>query len=545
MPAQEVWEAKDSAYKASLAVKAAENALSISPDVSELLQEAKQQVAQAVRFANAAENAWQSRLGNAADMPAVHQHVLKSKVAAEKASELARSATVAILQSEDRQTREDSVTTPEPPTSPKVPTHTDAAPSPKATPPATNNAPIRMPEPRPSAPSSLPAPLAPILATIAMPLTALQPRLEDFFSRKGLAKRLITALVLVPGCLVFLYLLLWASPMYISEARFAVRGQNTAPAMDALSSLFRVATSTQGESYIVLDYISSLDMVEKLDAKLHLRAHYADKARDIWFRLWGNATQDELRDYWQWAVTTSFDPDTGILSVQVKAFTPDMALALCRGILGNSEALVNAMNERAREDAISQARQEVARAEQRVREAREASRAWRERTVILDPEAVASGLYGVVNSLEAEVTKTTAELAQTLTYMKKDSPRVAQLRNKLTVLQKQLAAEKERLAGQAKTDVPLSSILSEYQRLALEEEFAQKQLTSAMTSLEAARVQADAKSLYIEPFERPVLADESLYPRPVYFTFIYMVTSLLLLGLVSLIIAAVREHAGF
>ena len=60
----------------------------------------------------------------------------------------------------------------------------------------------------------------------------------------------------------------------------------------------------------------------------------------------------------------------------------------------------------------------------------------RERTVILDPEAVASGLYGVVNSLEAEVTKTTAELAQTLTYMKKDSPRVAQLRSKLSVLQK-------------------------------------------------------------------------------------------------------------
>lgn len=425
---------------------------------------------------------------------------------------------------------------------PEAPKDKSQAPAPKTVPPmpAGSAAPLQMPEPSP------PASVAPSgLVRYLPPLASLRPRLEAFFSRKGLAKRLITALVLVPGCLVFLYLLLWASPMYISEARFAVRGQNTAPTMDALSSLFRVATSTQGESYIVLDYISSLDMVEKLDAKLHLRAHYADKARDIWFRLWGNATQDELRDYWQWAVTTSFDPDTGILSVQVKAFTPDMALALCRGILGNSEALVNAMNERAREDAISQARQEVARAEQRVREAREASRAWRERTVILDPEAVASGLYGVVNSLEAEVTKTTAELAQTLTYMKKDSPRVAQLRNKLTVLQKQLAAEKERLAGQAKADVPLSSILSEYQRLALEEEFAQKQLTSAMTSLEAARVQADAKSLYIEPFERPVLADESLYPRPVYFTFIYMVTSLLLLGLVSLIIAAVREHAGF
>ena len=57
--------------------------------------------------------------------------------------------------------------------------------------------------------------------------------------------------------------------------------------------------------------------------------------------------------------------------------------------------------------------------------------------------------------------------------------------------------------------------------------------------------QADAQSLYIEAFERPTLPDESLYPRPIYFNIIFMVTALLLLGLVSLIIAAVREHAGF
>ena len=369
--------------------------------------------------------------------------------------------------------------------------------------------------------------------------------LSAFLSPKGLAKRLITALVLLPGLLVFLYLSLWASDMYISEAKFAVRGQNAAPAMDALSSLFRVTTSTQSDSYIVLNYITSLDMCNKLDAKLHLRAHYSNRANDIWFRLWKHPTQDEIRDYWQWATTVAYDPDTGNLSVEVKAFSADMAHKICQGILENSEALVNAMNQRARADAISQAQLEVNRAEERIRKAQAAMRAYRERTIILDPQAVATGLYGVVNELEASVTKTTAELAEALTFMKGDSPRVVQLRNRLEVLQKQLEAEKQRLAGDLKQDVPLSALVSEFQSLALEEEFAQKQLTSAMASLEAARVQADAQSLYIEAFERPALPDESLYPRPVYFTFIFMVTALLLLGLVSLIIAAVREHAGF
>ena len=369
--------------------------------------------------------------------------------------------------------------------------------------------------------------------------------LSAFLSPKGLAKRLITALVLLPGLLVFLYLSLWASDMYISEAKFAVRGQNAAPAMDALSSLFRVTTSTQSDSYIVLNYITSLDMCDKLDAKLDLRAHYSNRANDIWFRLWKHPTQDEMRDYWQWATTVAYDPDTGILSVEVKAFSAEMAHKICQGILENSEALVNAMNERARADAISQAQLEVDRAEERIRKAQAAMRAYRERTIILDPQAVATGLYGVVNELEAAATKTAAELAEALTFMQGDSPRVIQLRNRLEVLQKQLEAEKQRLAGDLKQDVPLSALVSEFQSLTLEEEFAQKQLTSAMASLETARVQADAQSLYIEAFERPTLPDESLYPRPVYFTFIFMVTALLLLGLVSLIIAAVREHAGF
>lgn len=105
--------------------------------------------------------------------------------------------------------------------------------------------------------------------------------------------------------------------------------------------------------------------------------------------------------------------------------------------------------------------------------------------------------------------------------MKPSSPRVRQLENRLQVLNKQLASEKRRLAGKIKDDKSLNDLLSGFQALTLEEEFAQKQLTSAMTSLEAARVRADAQTQYVEAFQRPVLADESLYPRPVLFTFIY------------------------
>ena len=356
---------------------------------------------------------------------------------------------------------------------------------------------------------------------------------------------MLLSCVLLPTLMVFLYLALFASDIYLAEAKFAIRSQTQQQSLDMLSTFFRTNSSSLSDSYIVQNYIQSMDMIDKVDAKLHVRDHYADRSHDIWYRLTRNATQDEMLHYWSWAVVTTFDPDTSIMTVQTKAFSPQMAQSVCQAILDASEALVNAMNDRARTDAISLAQAEVTRAEARIRTAHEAMRQYRERTVILDPQAVASGLYSLVNQLEGEITKTTAELAEASTYMQADSPRVVMLQNRLNVLQKQLQSEKARLASQMQGDKPLSALVSEFQSLTLEEEFAQKQLTSAMASLETARVQAESKSLYVESFQKPMVPDESLYPRPIVFSLVFMLAAAVLLGLVSLIVAAIREHAGF
>lgn len=397
-----------------------------------------------------------------------------------------------------------------------------------------------------AAPSSGLLPLLPEAARTKLDrLAPYAERIRHFFRPQGLALRLLLACVVLPTLMVFLYLALFASDIYLAEAKFAIRSQNQQQSLDMLSTFFRTNSSSLSDSYIVQNYIQSMDMIDKVDAKLHVRDHYADRSHDIWYRLTRHATQDEMLRYWSWAVVTTFDPDTSIMTVQVKAFSPQMAQAVCQAILDASEALVNAMNDRARTDAISLAQAEVARAEARIREAHEAMRQYRERTVILDPQAVASGLYGLVNQLEGEITKTTAELAEATTYMQADSPRVVMLQNRLTVLQKQLQSEKARLASQMQGDKPLSALVSEFQSLTLEEEFAQKQLTSAMASLETARVQAESKSLYVESFQKPMVPDESLYPRPIVFSLVFMLAAAVLLGLVSLIVAAIREHAGF
>ena len=214
-------------------------------------------------------------------------------------------------------------------------------------------------------------------------------------------------------------------------------------------------------------------------------------------------------------------------------------------MLARSEALVNAMSRRAQDDAIALAMTEVKTAEQRVRAAQEAMREFRNRSGMLDPASTAGGLQDIVSQLESEAVKIRAEIAEAATYMSKDAPALVGLRARLEAVETQLASEKPRLAGEAARADSLTAFAGEYEALQTESEFARQQLVSAMTSLETSRVKAEAKSRYVVAFQVPALPDESLYPRPFLFAACVLVGALVLAGLCSLIVAAVREHAGF
>lgn len=416
-----------------------------------------------------------------------------------------------------------------------VPPKPTAAPKPNA---------VSAPKPPvPAAPVERPAPQAvPHLALASRSASTAPGRIRSRFSP---AIKAVLAAVLLPTLLSLLYFGLWASPMYIAEARFAVRGAETSGAAGGLAALLLPSGASVGaDAHIVAEYIQSPDIMEAIDGELHIFCHFSSREYDLISRLAADATRDERLSYWNWAVKPSFDPETGVIALSVRAYDPATAQKLAEAVLTKSEALVNAMSRRAQDDAIALAMSEVRTAEQRVSAAQDAMRAFRDRSGMLDPASTAGGLQGIVSQLEGEAVKVRAEIAEASTYMSKDAPALVGLRARLAAVEKQLASEKLRLAGEARPD-SLTSVAGEYEDLQTESEFARQQLVSAMTSLETARVKAEAKSRYVVAFQIPVLPDESLYPRPFLFTAYVFVGALALVGLCSLIIAAVREHAGF
>lgn len=146
--------------------------------------------------------------------------------------------------------------------------------------------------------------------------------------------------------------------------------------------------------------------------------------------------------------------------------------------------------------------------------------------------------------LEGERAKIKAEIADAKTYMQESAPAMVSMKSKLAGVEQQLAREKARLVG-TREGLAINAWVSEYETLMIESEFAKKQLTTAMTALETARASLLAKARYIVPIEKPTLPDESRYPLAWVFTLVTFLGLFLLYGLIRLIIASIREHAGF
>lgn len=377
-----------------------------------------------------------------------------------------------------------------------------------------------------------------IALNVANSFTKLQSSLSN-------TQKIMSFLVVFPTLLVLFYNLLIASPIYISDTKFSIQNADTNTSFSMASIFLTGSTSTLNDSYIILEYIRSLSLIEKVDREIGFYKHYASNENDPYFRLSSDATKSELLAYWNWAIIPTLDTDTGIINLEIKAFNPQMAQKISLFVLEASEQLVNDMNERSHKDSLFLAHEEVDRAENRVKTAQINMRDFRDTHIILDPIATASGLHSLVVQLESEYVQLSTRLNEARSFMQENSPTVKNLQTSMNAVQKQLKEEKKRLAGNSFQNKNMTAVVGDYEDLTLEAGFAQEQLILAMTSLETARIQQVAQVRYLIPIQPPILADESLYPKPFLFALYTFFGLLLSLALVSLILAAIREHAGF
>ena len=283
--------------------------------------------------------------------------------------------------------------------------------------------------------------------------------------------------VVLPTVTAVAYFGFLASDVYVTESKFVIRSPQKMVTSSLIDVFSKIGMSKSDEdAFAVREYILSRDAMKILNRDLRIKEAFSDSKIDFierfpGIRYWDNSLEAFYR-YYQKHIGVEVDSGSSIATLSVKAFTPEYALEINKKLVEMSEAFVNKLNERARQDLLKSAIDEV-------------------------------------NIAKAKVEQTSLSLMQVRSQ---------------------------------KTDLQPDKQVMAQQRLSLEKTFAEQQLANAMTALEQSRIEALRKQVYIERITQPVLPDYAVFPERAKGIVTTMVLSLVFWGILTLLIAGVKEH---
>jgi capsular polysaccharide transport system permease protein len=352
---------------------------------------------------------------------------------------------------------------------------------------------------------------------------------------------LFIATVIVPTLAAILYFGFLASNVYLSESQFVVRSPDK-PQATGLGAVLETAGFSSGdEIYSAQAYVQSRDALRAINRGEAFRRAYS---RPIIFVLdrfdptgWFGSFED-LFDYYQGKVAIQHDPVSSISTLSVRAFTPEDARRFNRELLVMAETTVNRLNERGRQDLVRFAEREVREAESRSRTAAADLARFRNASGVVDPESQATVQLQMVSKLQDELIASRNELLQ-LNAFAPQNPQVPVLRTKIAALERDVNAELGKVAGGNRS---LSQAAVNFQRYQLETQVADRMLAAAISGLTDARNEARRKQAYVERIAQPNLPDSAVEPRRLRGIFATFIFGLIAFGIISMLVAGVREH---
>lgn len=353
--------------------------------------------------------------------------------------------------------------------------------------------------------------------------------------------------VLLPWIAFLGYFLFVASDQFIAISKFAVRGAAfeqpvELPTAGSSSRSQTIPMVVGQDAYIIVAYIKSYKIIEDISARVDVKAAYQHPAADFWERLPASATKEQVLEYWNRRVSAAVDGPSGIVTVRVRAFTPDDAVKILNAIIWASENLANDISARARRDMVSKAENEVTRAVGVVQQALSDLQRFRERAGVLDPVSSAT----MTNTLLLQLLGEKIKLENELYVLQRVSPDnlVAQrvLRTSIESVQQQVDRLKNSLTGQSNEGRSIAAALVDYERLEMQRILSQKLLTLAQESLQRAAQRASRQNIYLTTFVAPFVPQESEYPQRGQLLAMYCALILIVWGILTLLVATVDDH---
>ncbi|QDY70101.1 hypothetical protein [Qingshengfaniella alkalisoli] len=356
-------------------------------------------------------------------------------------------------------------------------------------------------------------------------------------------------MVLLPALLTIGYLWLRAEDRYASTTAFSVRTEDTGSALESFAGIPALGVSPMNtpDSDILYQFIQSQRMVEIIDQDVDLRSMFnVHHDQDPVFALDPSASLEDLVDYWSRIVSIIYEPDNGLMTLEVQAFNPQDAQRIGQAILEESSSLINELSQIARDDTIRLAQEELDKAAVRLKETRLELSRFRDIEQIVDPTADLAGQMGVIGALQQSLAEAMIRRDTLVgTTENPNDPRIVQADRTIEAIKARILDERENIGAAqvgAKENDPLSRIVGEYEGLLVDREFAEKSYLAALASYDSAVAEARRQSRYLAVHIQPTQAESAIYPRRVTLTILVSVMAFLIWTLFVLVAYSIRDR---
>jgi len=356
-------------------------------------------------------------------------------------------------------------------------------------------------------------------------------------------------IVVLPTALYAAYLLAFASDIYECEMKFAVRGQTQrlmgADAAGGPMTGALVAMNGTQEANIVFNYIRSSGIVADLEKGEKLRQLYANPNIDYWSRLSNSAPHERLADYWLGMTEARIEAISGIITLKIRAYTPESAVAISKGVLALSDSLVNRMTGQLRDDTVLLAEQEVRRASERIAETQKKLLQFRSQESSIDANKSAKSIFDAIVKLREARLAAEIGLQSGLTSMSPDAPAIRELKQRVASINAQIQDNQDKLTNARGGDERTASqAIQGYEALRIDADFANDALVAAENMLATARNDFDAQHVYVETFVPPALPEQPIYPRPFKDSLVLFAKLFVSWMILVLLVEWIKEHGS-
>lgn len=348
------------------------------------------------------------------------------------------------------------------------------------------------------------------------------------------------AAVAILGAIIYWALI--ASDRYVSEARVVI--QRTDMASGATMDIGTLLTGASGgnrtDQLMLRTHLQSVDMLNKLDAQLKLRAHYSDSEHDMFSRMSASAEQEHFHEHFLKRTSIELDEYAGVLVIRAQAYDPAMAQAIADTLVKEGERYMNELGHIMARDQVDFLEKQVAEMSVKALSSRQALLAFQSRKGMLSPQALAESLQGTINKLESQATDLKARRAALLGYLTPQAAGVVELDLQIAAIEKQIVEEQARLTSSK--GQPLNTAVEEYQRLEMAAKFAEDTYKTALVALEKGRLEALRTLKKVSVLQQPTLPQYPLEPRRFYNIIVFVLAALIIAGIIQLLAAIIRDH---